>query len=73
MQEIHNLRIVEFLILRRTVLKLYLSRCGHAGAPRLWRELGFDAEAPRRKVDKPLEQPDQTPLVERALSDGLDR
>jgi len=72
-QEIHNLRIVEFLILRRPALKLYLSRCGHAGAPRLWRELGFDAEAPRRKVDKPLEQPDQTPLVERALSDGLDR
>jgi len=55
-QEIHNLRIVEFLILRRPALKLYLSRCGHAGAPRLWRELGFDAEAPRRKVDKPLDK-----------------
>jgi hypothetical protein len=44
-QEIHSRPIVDFLILRRPALGLYLSQCGLGGAARLARELGFEEPA----------------------------
>jgi hypothetical protein len=52
-EEIHNLRIVEFLVLRRSALKLYLERSTLEGAPRVLQEW-FPGAAPgahRRALD----------------------